>query len=239
MYVYVGGKGSDGSSSRSTILVAGGYNGGGSNGSYDGLSSAGGGATDFRIVSGNWNDNNSLISRIMVAGAGGGSGISNTGAPGGLNGGIVANLYGENGSQITGGGPGTGYTHNSMSTAGGFGYGGNSGYYGTGAGGSGYYGGGGGNHITPVTSGGGGGGSSYVSGAMGCITVTSANNYLPKSGCANGTTDITCSYHYSGYIFSNISMIAGNASMPTHDGTSTMTGNTGNGYARITLISYS
>ena len=36
----------------------------------------------------------------------------------------------------------------------------------------------------------------------------------------------------------NGSTIAGNAAMPTHDGTSTMTGNTGNGYAKITLISY-
>jgi hypothetical protein len=31
-------------------------------------------------------------------------------------------------------------------------------------------------------------------------------------------------------------MIAGNASMPTHDGTSTMTGNDGNGYAKITYL---
>ena len=31
--------------------------------------------------------------------------------------------------------------------------------------------------------------------------------------------------------------IAGDASMPTHDGTSTMTGNSGNGYARITYLS--
>ena len=33
-------------------------------------------------------------------------------------------------------------------------------------------------------------------------------------------------------------LIAGNASMPTHDGASTMTGNSGDGYAKITLISY-
>ncbi|HPZ23740.1 MAG TPA: glycine rich domain-containing protein [Bacilli bacterium] len=47
---------------------------------------------------------------------------------------------------------------------------------------------------------------------------------------------MTCSYHYSGYVFTNANMIAGNASMPTHDGTSTMTGNSGNGYARITYL---
>ena len=31
-------------------------------------------------------------------------------------------------------------------------------------------------------------------------------------------------------------MIAGNASMPTHGGQGTMTGNSGNGYAKITYI---
>jgi len=30
--------------------------------------------------------------------------------------------------------------------------------------------------------------------------------------------------------------IAGNMDMPTHDGLSTMKGNTGNGYAKITLV---
>lgn len=42
----------------------------------------------------------------------------------------------------------------------------------------------------------------------------------------------------SGYIdgVTNGTTIAGNASMPTHDGTSTMTGNTGNGYAKITYL---
>lgn len=44
----------------------------------------------------------------------------------------------------------------------------------------------------------------------------------------------------SGYIDGVIDgeTIAGNASMPTYDGTSTMTGNTGDGYAKITLVSY-
>ena len=45
----------------------------------------------------------------------------------------------------------------------------------------------------------------------------------------------------SGYIggLTDGQTIAGNASMPTHDGTSTMIGNTGNGYARITLVTIS
>nr|MBP3258658.1 prepilin-type N-terminal cleavage/methylation domain-containing protein [Bacilli bacterium] len=44
----------------------------------------------------------------------------------------------------------------------------------------------------------------------------------------------------SGYIggITNGTTIAGNELMPTHDGISTMTGNTGNGYAKITLVSY-
>ena len=41
----------------------------------------------------------------------------------------------------------------------------------------------------------------------------------------------------SGYIgfLLNANSITGNSSLPTHDGTSTMTGNTGNGYAKITF----
>ena len=43
----------------------------------------------------------------------------------------------------------------------------------------------------------------------------------------------------SGYIdgVENGQTIAGNQEMPTHDGTSTMTGNSGSGYAKITLLS--
>lgn len=43
-------------------------------GTWDGrddeASGAGGGATDFRLVPGSWNDKESLYSRIMVAGGG-------------------------------------------------------------------------------------------------------------------------------------------------------------------------
>ena len=47
--------------------------------------------------------------------------------------------------------------------------------------------------------------------------------------------DISCSYHYSGYKFTDGVMIAGNEQMTDPDG-STVTGHSGNGYARITLI---
>lgn len=40
------------------------------------------------------------------------------------------------------------------------------------------------------------------------------------------------------YYLENAQTIAGNASMPTQDGSSTMTGNTGNGYAKITWLSF-
>jgi len=97
-------------------------------------------------------------------------------------------------------------------------------------GGGGYYGGGRGHHAP------GAGGSSYISGHSGAIAITSQTDITPKSGCSNGTTDISCSYHYSNKIFTNPDMKAGNEKLPTHDLASTMTGNSGNGYARITLI---
>lgn len=54
--------------------------------------------------------------------------------------------------------------------------------------------------------------------------------------CETGDTDISCSYHYSGYIFSDSSMINGNSSQPTHDGSSTQNGNKGNGFLKIKYL---
>jgi hypothetical protein len=104
-------------------------------------------------------------------------------------------------------------------------------------GGGGYFGGGaGGSTLSGGSGQGGGGGSSYISGHTGCVAIASVETITPKVGCTNGTTDITCSYHYSGKRFTNTVMKSGNESMPTHDGTGTMTGNTGNGYAKITYL---
>src|SRR5574344_1830099 len=247
IYVYVGGIGSAVSSGT---LTTGGYNGGGTcscgTGNYS--TGCGGGATDFRLVSGSWSDAVSLRSRIMVAaGGGGGHYRSDTTSKGGYGGtingysareyaGSYAYNYAGGASHISGGGIGNGNNENTAYLyAGSFGYGGGSSavYNNSTGGGSGYYGGGSGRFMS------GGGGSSYISGYKGCVAVTSASSTSPKSGCTNGTSDITCSYHYSGLIFNNTNMIAGNASMPTHDGTSTMTGNSGNGYAKITLVSLS
>jgi hypothetical protein len=182
----------------------------------------GGGATDFRLVNGNWNDATSLTSRIMVAagsGAGSGNNTINLGAGGalsGLSGGGTAG-----GTQIAAGSRQVATYANS-----GFGLA-NGGC----PGGGGYYGGGG-----STCANGGGGGSSYISGYTGCVAITSASDTTPKSGCTTGTTDINCSYHYSGKIFTNPIMKAGNEVMPTHDGTNTMIGNSGNGYAKITYV---
>jgi len=66
LYVYVGGEGTEYSDSN---IDNGGYNGGGN--SYNGF--GGGGATDVRLKKGNWNDTESLLTRIIVAGGGGGS----------------------------------------------------------------------------------------------------------------------------------------------------------------------
>jgi hypothetical protein len=182
----------------------------------------GGGATDFRLVNGNWNDATSLTSRIMVAagsGAGSGNNTINLGAGGalsGLSGGGTAG-----GTQVAAGErQATTYANSGF----GFANGGCTG-------GGGYYGGGGSTCVD-----GAGGGSSYISGYTGCVAITSATDTTPKSGCTTGTTDINCSYHYSGKLFTSTIMKAGNETMPTHDGTDTMPGNSGNGYAKIIYI---
>ena len=64
LYFYVGGQGQNSS--------IGGWNGG--------FGSSGGGATDVRVVSGNWNDFTSLKSRIMASGGGGGANYRNASA---------------------------------------------------------------------------------------------------------------------------------------------------------------
>ncbi len=59
-----------------------------------------------------------------------------------------------------------------------------------------------------------GGGSSFISGHTGCVAILSQNSTTPRSDskgatCKDGTTDITCSYHYSNIIFKNTIMIDG------------------------------
>ena len=70
LYVYVGGHGADAVVGKD---AKGGYNGGGLgtwDHSDDEAAGAGGGATDIRLISGEWNNFESLKSRIMVAAGG-------------------------------------------------------------------------------------------------------------------------------------------------------------------------
>ena len=244
LYIYVGGQGSG---------KTGGWNGGG-NGSYssNGYAAGGGGSTDIRLVptsaSEPWNEFESLKSRIMVAagGSGGANGSNHSGsgrAGGGLYGtiGMTNSINDSNityGSQILGGKNG-----DFPSANGGFGYGGDAhvNTYNGGGGGGGYYGGAGGRGDSWSSVG--SSGSSYISGHAGCIAVTSAG--LPKT---QTYTTLADSIHYTNMKFTNTTMVdgygyqwttvKGNAVfyMPSYDEKSTMTGHSGNGYAKITYL---
>ena len=240
IYIYVGGQ----PSSLSTNLN-GGYNGGGnvpSGKDKDGR--AGGGSTDIRLLPGSWDDSKGLASRIMVSAGGGGAAYESSdtwksegGSGGTLKGLIPLNMgqyssqnYGTGGTQLSGGSAINASTNET--SLGAFGRGGNGiSTDGGSGGGSGYYGGGGSNVVS-----GGGGGSSYISGYVGCVAITSETDTTPKEGCTDGTNDVTCSYHYSGLKFTDSEMKAGNEEMPNYSGTKTMVGNEGNGYAKITAM---
>ena len=238
LYVYVGGAGGSGNT-RVSSVVAGGYNGGGYRYGYKG----GGGATDIRLTGGNWNNSESLLSRFIVAGGGGSDGATNKQGMygGGTTGGSSKQSYTANSNYCGKGGMQTysgysaSYTITTQATTGlnsntksyycgGFGFGGGGVYLSSGyggAGGGGWYGGSG---TVPDSSGdddrGGGGGSGFV--------WTSDTASSVPSGYSVPTT----------YYLDNAETVAGNASMPTHDSSSNMTGNTGNGYARITWIGF-
>ena len=244
LYVYVGEHRTDTSTSFNAGSIGGistdSNNGGGVCG-Y-----GGGGATDVRLVSGSWNDSGSLSSRIMVAAGGGGASDYAFPASGGA-GGTLTGKSGNNGkypdrgylnTPPTGGtqtlGGNTSATINGVGSIGQFGIGGNGNSQWGSAGGGGYYGGGGGGWSDySVDSG--AGGSSYISCYTGCVAIKSNSDITPKDGCSDGTSDITCSYHYSGKIFTKPTMIAGDKSMKSPSGT-IETGHSGNGYARITFI---
>jgi hypothetical protein len=191
-----------------TTTVDGGWNGGG-NGRTNGK--GGGGATDIRL------DKNSLYTRIIVAGGGGGAGIA---YGGGYGGGLIGgdgytslNRSGTGGTQTTGG-----TTWNSITAHyGSFGIGGslNQGYS-AGAGGGGWYGGGGAYDNDSDSDGrGGGGGSGYI---------LTYDSYKPE-----GYTP-TSEYHLLDGILQD-----GSSSMPSPSG-GTQTGQEGNGYCIITCL---
>ena len=233
LYIYVGGRGIDNKSTSKNIgVVAGGYNGGGAgygrdNGnSYVHNGASGGGATDIRYFGSSipsssdltWNSTLGLNSRIMVAAGGGGG----SGHNGNANGGYGGTLTSENVKSNYGSATGVNQTSGNS-----FGIGGTTPTSGGGGGGAGgYY---GGRTAAWVQ---GTGGSSYISGYAGCIAIKSATDRTPK---VTTYTNIEDSYHYSGKIFIQAKMLAGNEEMPQPND-ETSVGHSGNGYAKITFI---
>ncbi|MBO7572935.1 MAG: hypothetical protein J6T48_12360, partial [Bacteroidales bacterium] len=213
IYVYVGGMGSCGPSSRG--IAAGGWNGGGSSWRGANAAAGGGGGTDIRL------NGNTLYNRIIVAGGGGGGGEDSgdgVGYGGGLQGGDEAS--GHNSAN-----PEHGGTQTEAGKGGAFGLGANTRCDG-GGGGGGWYGGGTnkGQLALPTSddssdAGGGAGGSGYV------YTSATASNY--PSGCLLN----------SSLYLTSAQTIAGNTSFPATGG-GTETGHGGNGYARITTTYY-
>lgn len=235
LYIYIGESGQMNQQTNNDMPAT--FNGGGkSETNAGGLLGSGGGATDIRLVNGNWNNFIGLKSRLMVA-AGGGSGLDYTlsnssfadgAAAGGLVGHDGITICTNSTLCVSHNNP-AGGTQTYEINKGYFGYAGsNSGS--CSGGGGGYYGGQGGIDGGWSPSGG-GGGSSFISGYDGCdaIAENSTENNIIHTGQ---------SAHYSGYKFINAVMYAGNEEMPTHAGTSTMIGNSGNGYAKISLIYY-
>ena len=187
------------------------FNGGGKGNIYGW---SGGGATDVRLLKGNIDEFESLKSRIIVAGGGGGY-VESTRETrqygdkcegGGLEGGngfflvnpeddiLITKSLGA--TQERGGIAGTGpdtTTHPVTDGMNGtFGIGGET-VYGSGGGGGGYFGGGSGK-TNPNNIGSGSGGSSYISGYNGCKSIT-------EDSQKDNITMIDSPYHYSGMKF--------------------------------------
>lgn len=217
---------------------------------------AGGGATDIRLVPGNWDNSGSLKSRIMVAGAGGGGNYEKRISPslpsacgGGLNGYSGGSLIAysspltraQGGSQTSGG---TGDDCSSVNSyvngqQGSFGIGADASRKsgaGRGGGGAGYYGGGSGGTQENYT-GSGAGGSSFISGHEGCNAI---NEYGNHTGQPN---------HFSGLVFDNTLMIDGAGykwttqkeslmlmPMPTEGTYASGRGHVGAGYCKISKV---
>jgi hypothetical protein len=201
VFVNVGGSGTN---------TVGGCNGGGASVS---VTNSGGGGTDIRL------NVNSLYSRIIVAGGGGGSG-AHSGEYGGFGGGKI----GGNGVYPTLSYPGSGGRDDSPGircadnvntgcVPGSFGYGGNSSFSTAGAGGGGWFGGSASRHNDP---GGGGSGFVFIKGV-----------YIPEGFLLNSDQYLTLT-----------NLIGGNESIPVFNNPiQTEVGRTGNGAARITVIS--
>ena len=204
----------------------------------------GGGASDVRYISGDWNEFSSLKSRILVAAGGGGT--------------EWAYSIGGYGGNITGA-TGYGEFHYSSQTSSSiYAYGGSQtpptipqynveldhnvfkpvspGTFGVairpqsgdlgGGGGGGYYAG-----YSVDYAGAGGGGSSFISGHEGCKAI------LENSSDFDHIYHSETSIHYSGFIFHDTLIIPGNENAP-HFNQATNDGNNEEGAIRITFLSF-
>ena len=230
IYVYVG-------------AMSGGFGGGGKlSPGQDIFGADGGGATDVRLINEtDWTkfEFNSIKSRIMVAAGGGGAnyrvdgyGKGSGGNGGGLDGdlgtkdGPISNDWGVYNTKATQMNAGVWYQtkKGNKSVASKFGYA----FWGLtdfnkgwvqGGGGGGYYGGATGNHL------GASGGSSFISGYQGC-------NAISEQSTVNKIIHTNQAIHYSGMVFEDTEMKAGNEVMPNPNG-GTETGHNGGGVCII------
>ena len=256
LYVYVG----EHKTSRNTSSFNGAL------GSSNDGASAGGATDIRLSSTENWYDFNSLKNRIMVAAGGGSSSTNPSypgASAGGLVGYRAIGASGQcsyPGTQIS---PGTEecwgnyqpgkFSNGSFGLGSRYGASGGSGWFG-GAGGYNKYGGGSGGSsfisghpgCVSITEDSTEDNISFINDSSGVV----CNDENSAGYNALGyNTDSACNKHYSGKVFTNTVMIDGKGyawdengvgntvvGMPTHDGRSTMTGNVGNGYAKITLI---
>ena len=256
LYLYIGGEGVEGT-------VTGGYNGGsGVISGQETYGSPGGGATDIRLVNGEWSSFESLKSRIIVAAGGGGAnnrnitsatdlklyGAGNGGAGGGLTGyqGEVINYkastgYSSNneyrlglgGTQSSGGQVSVYDASDTLKSQIASGGFGKVANMNTGQSGA------GGGWFTGANSAhtGAGGGSSYISGYTGCLAIDQTST---ETNIIMKTTS-----EYQDYYFDNATMIDGEGKnvktntltqMPTYTGKTGEVGNKGNGHIKITYL---
>ena len=214
LYIYVGGEGKTCITAGCTALA--GWNGGGNGykkyGDAKDPVGSGGGASDIRFVGGEWNSQTSLLSRVIVAGGGGGGGME-TNERGGDGGGLTAtrynNSYGAPGTQIKGWAFGYGYSCSPATI----------------------------NYVNTTWGGSGAGGGwygGYNSAGSGWHSAGGGSGFIWNEASANNVPE---NYSVeSRYYLSDATTLAGNQSVPTHDGNGTMTGTRGNGHAKISLV---
>lgn len=222
LYINVGGQGGK---SITTCQSGAGYNGGGAGYYHDSNGNentayvgGGGGSTDIRII------DNSLHSRVIVAGGGGAAGYDQQENPGGLGGGTCGeskqthkdlDRRSNGGTQIAGGHS----TSQTEAESGSFGQGGNGIDTWVAGGGGGWYGG------SACYCGDAAGGSGWI--------YTESTFKTWKEG--NQTDSLKWLLNPEYYLSDGIT-ISGNKEIPSHDGKSQTIGNSGNGYAQITII---